>query len=266
MSKHICILMLLAVSMMASASVYRDVEQGTVAVDLAAGYDAMLTNQPNLHPGTGTGVRLGVGYRYRYNGLLLHVGLEGRYSDMNHTVDVQYDTVPCPVNGLATVRINSLNQHVHIYRQAGVSVPLLIGGQARSFFVLAGIKPALHIWSTWSDEAHLTSWLDYGGMIDGTMSDQLVYPSGDRTKSTGMSWQVYTHAELGWHIVPRYTGRYGHNRTTGAFSVWAEYGILNQALPDADYSRHPLAAGVKMTILVQPRSNKDCRLCGYYGR
>lgn len=254
------ILILLTISLMAQAAGYYTPNQGFVTVDMAAGYQTMLTGNAELHPGIGTGVRLGVGYTYQYSYLLLHAGLEGSYGYMTHKLDAANDTVSCPVNGLPSVRITSLNQRVNAYRQVGVSVPLLIGAQMGATYLLGGIKPALNVWGQESAEAHESSWLDYGGAIDGTMSDKLVFPYGERTRALAMNWQVYAHAELGWRISSsQWSGSYAAARTGYAFALWAEYGILAQPLMNNTQYGHPLSVGAKVTVMMNMDTRNNCR-------
>lgn len=254
MRRQFSILLFIGISMWSYAAGHRPAEQGSVVIDMSLGYQALLTSDPSAHNNIGTGARVGVGYRYRYSALLLQAGVEGQYGYMTHSLDTHNDTIAWPVNGLNSSKIISLNQRTNIYRQASVAVPLLVGAEMGSAYVLAGVKPAVSVWGSAQSMAHRTSWLDYYGQIDGTTEDELVRANLETTEPMAWQWQVYAHAELGWQFsTSRWHGSYARSSWEGAWALWADYGLLGQ---------HTLAVGVKMAVLLHTGGNNYCRLCG----
>ena len=104
------IILVCAVSMQVAASAYRREMTNFFAVEVGAGYQALLTSSNTVKPGEGAAVNLGVGYRYANRMLLLHIGLEGQFGYMTGRLGDWQDSTIMDQSGLRLTRVGQMYQ------------------------------------------------------------------------------------------------------------------------------------------------------------
>lgn len=196
----------------------------------AGGVGAVYENQHSLYrraAGWGWLTQFGVGFHYS---ALINT-LDAHHVDNDELVDTQgrnfimhYDFWRGRQDAVRSVRLD---------------VPLMVGLQYRSAYLLAGCKLSPRLSSVASSKSRVTLtatyeryFKDYHDMPNHALLTQDIQ---DRKARFGAGLQVYAAAEVGWTIFDSYDYRVTgyaqrHDRNGQAllrFALYAEYGLLN---------------------------------------
>lgn len=279
------IILVCAVSMQVAASAYRRELTNFFAVEVGAGYQALLTSSNIVKPGEGAAVNLGVGYRYANRMLLLHIGLEGQFGYMTGRLGDWQDSTIIDQSGLRLTRVGQMYQRREAYRMANLAIPVEAGCDFGPVYFLAGIKPAIAVWGDARAEAHVNSWSEYHGVLPGTQDNIFVQSNAGAYEPMKWKLQLLAHLEVGGPI--RLPNQTSQSALRLKWSIWADCGILNAYSPDqqketatmeapyldatvlptvkynANINSRPLAVGAKITLLIGLRQRKTCVCLGY---
>ena len=263
-------------------------EHNFISLYGSVGYTGMLHNLPEVKTPSGVAPAFGVGYRFYRNNLILHVGVEGQYQWMKHSVPEQTiiarmqdaDIEPEPF----TMTISVFNR-VDIYKAVNVNIPFYLGYEGERFYAMAGAAAGIMVYGVATNDCEVTTVAKYDRLI-GEFEDMpnhgmshMMITSGKQTYRT--KFNLMLHAEMGLRLgnFDTNTGfqeyKKIHRIYLGAF---ADYGVLsvnqNAAMGDMlsiDYSKgvrpmvvpmmlsneiqnrriNPLTVGLKLTVLIE---------------
>lgn len=285
MKRGLIIILVLATTMSVVATPYRRNLRDFFAVEVGAGYQALLTTGNELKPGEGAAVNLGLGYRYVNRLLVIHVGLEGQFGYMTNRANAFSDSTRMMQNGLEIMRYGVMNQRREAYRMANLALPVAAGCDFGPFYFLAGLKPAIAVWGDAKAEAHVQAWSDYYGVLPGSQTDILVQSNGGAYEQLKWRVQLLAHLEIGGPI--NLPDKNNQSLLRLKWGIWADCGILNAYRPgqnqpaatmqapytdatlmptvkcNSDITSRTLAVGAKLTLLVGFRPHKTCVCLNY---
>lgn len=279
------VIVVVAMALQVAAKPYSRELHHFMAVEVGAGYEALLTSGNELKPKGGAAAQLGIGYRYANHMFLFQVGVEGQYGYMTHSLNFFRDSTRIEESGLQIIRYGEMNQRREVYRTANMAIPVEAGCDFGPIYFLAGIKPALSVWGDALAEAHVQGWSDYYGVLPGSQTNVFVQSSGGAREKMKWNTQLYAHLEVGGPI--RLPNQTPQSALRLQWSVWADCGILNAYSPERDQktatmqapytdatiwptvkynsniTSRQLAVGAKLTLLVGFRPQKTCVCLDY---
>lgn len=262
-------------------------------------YQALLNDDPTLLHKPGGGVDVGVGYRMYRNHFLLEAGVEGLYGVYqlgSKPTEMSFDMVdsqndPFIMHAYITNQIDAI-QHVD------VQIPLMIGGEWKHVYFLAGAKVGLNVFGSAVTRASLTATATYNRFADdfASMPNHQLYDNAPlRSKAQPLTFkpQVYGTAEIGYRLGDVYTqtgADVPQMRTRFYIAAFAQYGVLNMhkamgagypvtavddgkgnkefqvvpaynTLPYRDLVVNNLFVGVKLTVAFEMPKTKICVIC-----
>ena len=255
----------------ADFSYAREFANGGTAIDAA---DAMTYNAARSIVGSGMTEKglsgngfapgIGVGYRLVYNHFLFDVGLGAEYRQawLRPTALTQVYEPAKDEQGYDYTGHHTWTERRCMIKHAGISLPVMLGGEWDKFYFLAGIKLNADIWGRSSEWGNYSLEADYdrymNSFVDmpnhGYVSNE---PYADEPVVLPSAVQLRACAEIGYCVYGAENGRYRKQRSTKVYvSAFGEYSVLGTA-----DTYMPLLIGARVTALIPLPQKTKCTTC-----
>ncbi len=217
-----------------------------------------------LRTSNGFAPALGLGYRLAHGHFLFDVGVGAEYRQMYDGLAALTNVYEPGVDeeGMQYMGHHSWTDRTAVLSHAGVSLPVMIGGEWGKFYFLAGAKAAVDIWGRSEEKGLYSLEGDYdrymnafsGMPAHGFVTDE---PYATQPENRALAWGVRACAEIGYCIAGSGdTQIRGMRKTTPKWyvSLFGEYGVTGSK--DA-YT--PMLVGVRVTMLMPLPAASVCK-------
>lgn len=182
-------------------------------------------------PKVGAGVAIGGVYQFQYDKFLLQTGLMASEAWLRHKFDtIVVERKMKDTEGYDFIYRGELYDRVDCALLTEVSVPLMLGANVGSFYILAGAKCVVTVYGLSFQKALLNTKGDYGGRYYGVLENMPqhgFYSAKELENKSALKMRpdVRLCAELGWvcHL-SKYSNPKAPKLQVGAF---VEYGVAN---------------------------------------
>ena len=228
---------------------------------IGAGRAESLTASNGFAPG------VGVGYRFKHNLLLVDLGLGAEYRCLyNQPYDVnEVRAAAVDDTGLGYIGYHTWNSREARMQHIGMSMPVMIGVEWKSLYVLAGVRANMDIWGRSRETGAYTLKADYDYFMNtlvnvaghGYVEDE-PYTAPETTVAFG--WEIRACAEVGYCISTHMEGRRYQRKQQPRYYVgaFAEYGFAGSR-----ETYRSLLAGVRFTAMLPLPEKQVCKCLGY---
>lgn len=218
-----------------------------------------------LNQSNGFSPALGIGYRLAHNHFRLDVGLGAEYrqrynmpADLTNVYERGIDE-----QGFDYMGHHMWTQRTCVMRHIGVNVPVMVGGEWSRFYFLAGVKAAVDLWGTNTEQGKYSLTADYerymdpfSGMDNHGFVTESPYSCDPVVQP--LSWNVRACAEVGYCVAGAEEVRGKKTQTKWYVGLFGEYGVIG-----TKEAYTPLLVGVRLTMLMPLPELKTCMCWGY---
>ena len=217
--------------------------------------------------GNGFAPSLGIGYRMTYSWLRLDVGLGAEYRRCSMQPHNMLDITGPGVDeeGMKYTGHHSWSNRRCVLQHAGVTLPVMIGGEWEKVCVMAGVKASIDVWGTSEEKGNYSLEAEYDRYFDnfhdmpnhGFVTDE---PYSCGTQAQSAAWNLRACLEVGYCVYGGEQSRYRRKESMKVYvSAFGEYGITGSAK-----AYTPLLLGVRATMLIPLPKEEKCTTCWRY--